>query len=215
MSAIEARTWAVLQPLLYLRRPEHQRDNCHRPQNDRVNPQLAPATATQDDAARGIDHPGRVKAKRQRLEDPRHRIDGKDIPGQKNRRQESAERHLSGCLARRSFGRNPQADAKIRQEERDRNQRQRDENADGEPDYWEQYKDGALVAILYDDDYDKKVDRREEVPGMRPKFVAPEPETGGPATSDIDAKAPGAGSGSGSGSAAGSGSAKPPTTKPK
>jgi hypothetical protein len=68
----------------------------------------------------------------------------------------------------------------------------RDRNADGEPDYWEQYKDGALVAILYDDDYDKKVDRREEVPGIRPKFVAPEPETA-PATSDIDTKPPAGG----------------------
>jgi hypothetical protein len=68
----------------------------------------------------------------------------------------------------------------------------RDRNADGEPDYWEQYKDGALVAILYDDDYDKKVDRKEEVPGMRPKFVAPEPDAGA-AESDIDAKPPAAG----------------------
>ena len=51
----------------------------------------------------------------------------------------------------------------------------RDRNSDGEPDYWEQYKDGALVAILYDDDYDNKVDRKEEVPGMRTRFVAPEP----------------------------------------
>ena len=80
----------------------------------------------------------------------------------------------------------------------------RDRNADGEPDYWEQYKDGALVAILYDDDYDKKVDRREEVPGLRPKFVAPEEENA--AASDIDAKPPAAGT------------AKPPaagTSKPK
>jgi len=84
----------------------------------------------------------------------------------------------------------------------------RDRNADGEPDYWEQYKDGALVAILYDDDYDKKVDRREEIPGLRPKFVAPEPDKGAPASSDIK---PGAGSASGSakGSGAASGSAKP------
>lgn len=67
----------------------------------------------------------------------------------------------------------------------------RDRNADGEPDYWEQYKDAALVAILYDDDYDKKVDRREEVPGMRPKFVAPEEERA--ADGDLDAKAPAAG----------------------
>ena len=51
----------------------------------------------------------------------------------------------------------------------------RDRNSDGEPDYWEQYKDGGLIAILYDDDYDNKVDRKEEVPGMRPRFVAPEP----------------------------------------
>jgi hypothetical protein len=76
----------------------------------------------------------------------------------------------------------------------------RDRNADGEPDYWEQYKDGALVAILYDDDYDKKVDRREEVPGLRPKFVAPEPERGA-ASDDLDAK-PADGAGSGTGSAA-------------
>jgi len=65
----------------------------------------------------------------------------------------------------------------------------RDRNADGRPDYWEQYKNGVLVAILYDDDYDNKVDRREEVPGLRPKFVAPEPERGA-AGSDIDAKPP-------------------------
>ena len=63
----------------------------------------------------------------------------------------------------------------------------RDRNADGDPDYWEQYKDGVLVAILYDDDFDNKVDRREEIPGMRPKFVAPEPEAG--ATSEINAPA--------------------------
>lgn len=54
----------------------------------------------------------------------------------------------------------------------------RDRNGDGQPDYWEQYKDGTLIAILYDDDYDNKVDRKEEVPGMRPKFVAPEVERG-------------------------------------
>jgi hypothetical protein len=38
-----------------------------------------------------------------------------------------------------------------------------DRNGDGEPDMWEQYVKGELVAILYDDDYDSKVDRREEV----------------------------------------------------
>lgn len=39
----------------------------------------------------------------------------------------------------------------------------RDRNADGAPDLWEQYVKGELVAILYDDDYDNRVDRREEV----------------------------------------------------
>ena len=49
----------------------------------------------------------------------------------------------------------------------------RDRNADGNPDYWEQYKDGVLLAILYDDDFDGKVDRREEIPGARPKVEMP------------------------------------------
>ena len=66
-------------------------------------------------------------------------------------------------------------------------------NGDGNPDYWEQYKDGALVAILYDDDYDNKVDRKDEVPGSRPKFVAPEPERGD-ASGALDAPAAGSGS---------------------
>jgi uncharacterized membrane protein len=69
----------------------------------------------------------------------------------------------------------------------------RDRNGDGQPDYWEQYKDGGLIAILYDDDYDNKVDRKEEVPGMRPRFVAPEPGRA-PAEADIpasDGAAPG------------------------
>src|SRR4051812_10250085 len=49
----------------------------------------------------------------------------------------------------------------------------RDRNADGQPDRWEQYKDGVLLAILYDDDFDGKVDRREEIPGARPKIDMP------------------------------------------
>ena len=49
----------------------------------------------------------------------------------------------------------------------------RDRNSDGAPDMWEQYKDGILLAILYDDDFDNKVDRREEVPGARPKVEMP------------------------------------------
>jgi hypothetical protein len=42
-----------------------------------------------------------------------------------------------------------------------------------QPDRWEQYKDDILLAILYDDDYDGKVDRREEIPGARPKIEMP------------------------------------------
>src|SRR4051794_5185422 len=49
----------------------------------------------------------------------------------------------------------------------------RDRNGDANPDVWEQYKDGVLLAILYDDDFDGKVDRREEIPGARPKVEMP------------------------------------------
>ena len=38
---------------------------------------------------------------------------------------------------------------------------ERDRNGDGKPDLWEQYQRGVLLAILYDDDYDRKVDRKE------------------------------------------------------
>lgn len=65
----------------------------------------------------------------------------------------------------------------------------RDRNGDGEPDLWEQYKDTVLLAILYDDDYDRKVDRREEIPGARPKVEMPtnlEDEVSG----DINTPAP-------------------------
>ena len=50
---------------------------------------------------------------------------------------------------------------------------ERDRNGDQKPDQWEQYKDGVLVAILYDDDYDGKVDRRDEIPGAHPKVEMP------------------------------------------
>lgn len=49
----------------------------------------------------------------------------------------------------------------------------RDRNGDGQPDLWEQYRDEALIAILYDDDFDGKVDRREEIPGAHPKIEMP------------------------------------------
>jgi len=51
----------------------------------------------------------------------------------------------------------------------------RDRNGDKNPDVWEQYEKGSLVAILYDDDFDKKVDRREEVKAKKKK-VAPVPK---------------------------------------
>jgi hypothetical protein len=51
-----------------------------------------------------------------------------------------------------------------------------DRNGDGQPDRWEQYKDEILLAILYDDDFDGKVDRREEIPGARPKVEMPTTE---------------------------------------
>lgn len=65
----------------------------------------------------------------------------------------------------------------------------RDRNGDGQPDMWEQYKDSVLLAILYDDDFDNKVDRREEVPGARPKVQMPT-ATDKDASSTLDAKAP-------------------------
>lgn len=49
----------------------------------------------------------------------------------------------------------------------------RDRNGDGQPDLWEQYKDTVLLAILYDDNFDGQVDRREEIPGARPKIEMP------------------------------------------
>ena len=58
-----------------------------------------------------------------------------------------------------------------------------DKNGDGKPDRWEQYREGVLVAILYDDNFDEKVDRREEVPGSRPKVEMPTPEA--PVEADI------------------------------
>jgi hypothetical protein len=71
----------------------------------------------------------------------------------------------------------------------------RDRNSDNQPDQWEQYKDGILLAILYDDDFDGKVDRREEIPGATPKVEMP--TTQDPtATQRIDQPAQGSGAGS-------------------
>ncbi len=49
----------------------------------------------------------------------------------------------------------------------------RDRNGDNQPDQWEQYRDTILIAILYDDDFDGKVDRRDEIPGATPKVQMP------------------------------------------
>ncbi len=54
---------------------------------------------------------------------------------------------------------------------------ERDRNGDGKADLWEQYQKGTLVTILYDDDFDRKVDRKESA---RP---LPTPGAGAPPTS--------------------------------
>ena len=66
-----------------------------------------------------------------------------------------------------------------------------DRNGNGEPDEWEQYRDGALIAILYDDNFDGKVDRREAVPGADPKVEMPTVEEA-PAEADIPPSTPAA-----------------------
>ncbi len=73
---------------------------------------------------------------------------------------------------------------------------------------WEQYKDGVLIAILYDDDFDGKVDRREEIPGAHPKVEMPT-SMDPTATSNINE------AGAGSGSAAPATPAKKPAPAPK
>src|SRR5690348_4530145 len=77
----------------------------------------------------------------------------------------------------------------------------RDRNGDGQPDLWEQYKDGVLLAILYDDDFDGKVDRRDEIPGARPKVDMPTTEDPNASGNINDKPAPTGGS-----------AAPPPTT---
>ena len=52
----------------------------------------------------------------------------------------------------------------------------RDRNGDKKPDYWEQYRDGTLETILFDDDYDGKVDRQESAKVAAAPAPAAEPE---------------------------------------
>jgi hypothetical protein len=58
----------------------------------------------------------------------------------------------------------------------------RDRNADGKPDLWEQYREGILEKILYDDDYDGKVERQEEA--KRAEAPAPTAPTTAPAAGE-------------------------------
>lgn len=64
---------------------------------------------------------------------------------------------------------------------------ERDRNADSKPDLWEQYLRGKLVAVLYDDNYDEEVDRREEVDISDDEAWPPAPgDEVPPASSDED-----------------------------
>lgn len=68
----------------------------------------------------------------------------------------------------------------------------RDRDGSGAVDLWEQYRDGKLIAILYDDDGDTKVDRREDVPGSREKVEMPDvlPTASGDLGGTTDDKTP-------------------------
>ena len=50
----------------------------------------------------------------------------------------------------------------------------RDRNADGKPDVWEQYEKGTLIAILWDDDWDARVDRKDEVKKPQQQKTTPD-----------------------------------------
>ena len=93
----------------------------------------------------------------------------------------------------------------------------KDRNGDSIPDVWEQYKDNILIAILYDDDFDGKVDRREEIPGARPKVEMPtteEPRAEGTFQNTDGGAGTGAGSGSGAAAPAGAGAGSGSGAKP-
>jgi hypothetical protein len=55
----------------------------------------------------------------------------------------------------------------------------RDRNGDSRPDMWENYADGQVSSITYDDDFDGKVDRRDDKPAGGPP--APPPTEPAPA----------------------------------
>ena len=54
---------------------------------------------------------------------------------------------------------------------------ERDRNGDGKADLWEQYQRGVLLAILYDDDFDRKVDRKEQAIAEPSAPKEPDPDT--------------------------------------
>src|SRR5690606_28525716 len=58
----------------------------------------------------------------------------------------------------------------------------RDCNGVGKPDLWEQYEKGKLIAILYDDDYDRRVDRKESARAIPTPGSQPAPPTPGETT---------------------------------
>jgi hypothetical protein len=50
----------------------------------------------------------------------------------------------------------------------------RDRNGDNKPDQWDTYVGGVLSASTYDDNFDGKVDRREDAPaGGQPQAETP------------------------------------------
>lgn len=53
----------------------------------------------------------------------------------------------------------------------------RDMNADGDPDVWEQYVEGDLVAVLHDENFDGEVDRKEDIRAAKePPPAQPTPD---------------------------------------
>lgn len=50
-----------------------------------------------------------------------------------------------------------------------------DRNGDQRPDVWEAYEDGVLVSIMYDDDFDNQIDRKDVRPTAKEGPKAPEP----------------------------------------
>jgi hypothetical protein len=65
----------------------------------------------------------------------------------------------------------------------------RDRNHDGKPDYWEQYRAGVLEKIMYDDDYDGIVDRKDEIRAESAPTPAT-PTAAAPASQPAAAKKP-------------------------